>query len=158
MSTLERKRTSARRESLLGDEPGAFASARYVRITAQKARRVVDLVRGLPVDDALAVFATLRGRPAIEEAYRQLYKAFPDIEYSVDTILIDPPRVAATITYVGTHMNDFLGLPGTNRRFEFQLARLLTVENGLIAHERRIYDFTGLLVQLGVLPAPDLGG
>ena len=44
MSTTERQRTSARRDSLLGDQPGAFASARYVRITPMKARRVVDLV------------------------------------------------------------------------------------------------------------------
>jgi large subunit ribosomal protein L22 len=54
MSATERQRTSARRESLLGGRPGAFASARYVRITPMKARRVVDLVRGLPVDQALA--------------------------------------------------------------------------------------------------------
>ena len=46
MSTMERKQVSARRESLLGDEPGAFASARFVRITPMKARRVVDMVRG----------------------------------------------------------------------------------------------------------------
>jgi large subunit ribosomal protein L22 len=50
---VDRGRVSARRDSLLGDEPGAFASARYVRITPLKARRVVDLVRGLDVDDAL---------------------------------------------------------------------------------------------------------
>lgn len=55
MSTTERHRTSARRESLLGDEPGAFASARFVRITPMKARRVVDLVRGLPADEALTL-------------------------------------------------------------------------------------------------------
>jgi len=28
-----------------------------------------------------------------------------------------------------------------------------TVKDGLIAHERRIYDFTGMLVQIGVLKA-----
>jgi large subunit ribosomal protein L22 len=53
MSTTERQRISARRDSLLGDEPGSFASARFVRITPLKARRVVDLVRGMPVDEAL---------------------------------------------------------------------------------------------------------
>ncbi|MCR1786552.1 50S ribosomal protein L22 [Nocardioides carbamazepini] len=55
MSTTERHRTSARRESLLGDQPGAFATARFVRITPMKARRVVDLVRGLPADEALTL-------------------------------------------------------------------------------------------------------
>ena len=55
MSTTERHRTSARRDSLLGDRPGAFASARFVRITPMKARRVVDLVRGLPVDEAATI-------------------------------------------------------------------------------------------------------
>ncbi len=55
MSTAERQRTSARRDTLLGDRPGAFASARYARITPLKARRVVELVRGLPVDQALAI-------------------------------------------------------------------------------------------------------
>ena len=53
MSTMERKQVSARRESLLGDEPGAFASARFVRITPLKARRVVEMVRGMGVEDAL---------------------------------------------------------------------------------------------------------
>jgi len=57
MSVTERRRSSARRDSLLGDQPGVFASARYTRITPMKARRVVDLVRGMPVDEALAVLA-----------------------------------------------------------------------------------------------------
>ncbi len=54
MSAVERRGISARRESLLGDEPGAFAVARFVRVTPMKARRVVDMVRGAPVDQALA--------------------------------------------------------------------------------------------------------
>ncbi len=57
MTTTDRRRTSARRDSLLGDQPGAFASARYVRITPMKARRVVDMVRGLPVEEAQAILA-----------------------------------------------------------------------------------------------------
>ena len=55
MSAQTRQGVSARRESLLGDEPGAFAVARYVRITPQKARRVVDLVRGMRADEALNI-------------------------------------------------------------------------------------------------------
>ena len=35
----------------------ARAQARYVRVTPRKARRVVDLIRGLPADEAQAVLA-----------------------------------------------------------------------------------------------------
>src|SRR3954462_9483021 len=79
MSATERQRTSARRESLLGDRPGAFASARYVRVTPLKARRVVDLVRGLPVDQALS---TLEFAPqaAAETVHKVLRSAVANAE------------------------------------------------------------------------------
>ena len=55
MSAATREGISARRERLLGGEPGAFAVARFVRVTPQKARRIGDLIRGLEVDEALAL-------------------------------------------------------------------------------------------------------
>jgi large subunit ribosomal protein L22 len=54
MPHMDRIGVSARRDALLGDEPGAFAVARFVRVTPMKARRVVDMVRGELADDALA--------------------------------------------------------------------------------------------------------
>ncbi|WP_370616216.1 50S ribosomal protein L22 [Mumia sp. Pv 4-285] len=79
MSTLERKGVSARRESLLGDEPGAFAVARFVRVTPQKARRVVDMVRGMHVDEALPL---LRFAPqaAAENVYKLVASAAANAE------------------------------------------------------------------------------
>ena len=98
-------------------------------------------------------FGKVQGRRAIEDTYRALLTAFPDWELVVDTVLIDPPRVAAFSSSHGTHVNEFFGVPGTGKRVEIKAAALFTVENGLIVHERRIYDFTGLLVQVGVLRA-----
>src|SRR3990170_6708712 len=74
MSVTERRRVSARGESLLGDQPGAFASARFVRITPMKARRVVDMVRGLPVDEALALLQ-FAPQAASETVYKVLESA-----------------------------------------------------------------------------------
>ena len=79
MSTTERSRTSARRESLLGDQPGAFASARYVRITPMKARRVVDMVRGLQVDEALTLLQ-FAPQAASETVYKVLESAIANAE------------------------------------------------------------------------------
>jgi len=74
MPHIDRIRVSARRDNLLGDEPGAFAVGRFVRVTPMKARRVVDMVRGVPVDAALA---TLKFAPqaASEPVYKILESA-----------------------------------------------------------------------------------
>ena len=83
MSTTERSRTSARRSTLLGDQPGAYASARYVRITPMKARRVVDMVRGLPVEDALALLQ-FAPQAASETVYKVLESAVANAESTED--------------------------------------------------------------------------
>ncbi|UDY24244.1 50S ribosomal protein L22 [Nocardioides sp. Kera G14] len=79
MSTTDRRNVSARRASVLGEEVGAFASARYQRITPLKARRVVDLVRGLPVDEALSLLA-FAPQAASETVYKVLESAVANAE------------------------------------------------------------------------------
>ena len=100
------------------------------------------------------MYATLRGRKAIEHASRAFFSSFPDATFEYETMVVDPPRVAVFITVNATHMNDFFGLPGTNRHIEFRVSlHVDTNDEGLIEHERRNYDFTALLLQLGVLRA-----
>jgi large subunit ribosomal protein L22 len=96
MSVGERSRVSARRESLLGDRPGAFASARFVRITPMKARRVVDLVRGLPVDDALALLQ-FAPQAASETVYKVLESAVANAETTED---LDRARLLVSVARV----------------------------------------------------------
>ena len=79
MSTTERRRTSARRTTLLGDQPGSFASARFVRITPMKARRVIDMVRGMPVEDALSLLK-FAPQAASETVYKILESAIANAE------------------------------------------------------------------------------
>ena len=79
MSATERQRTSARRDSLLGDQPGAFASARFVRITPMKALRVVDLVRGVPVEQALSILE-FAPQAASETVHKVLRSAVANAE------------------------------------------------------------------------------
>jgi large subunit ribosomal protein L22 len=79
MTATERTRVSDRRKSLLGDEVGAFASARYQRITPMKARRVVDLIRGRQVDEALTILQ-FAPQAASETVYKVLESAIANAE------------------------------------------------------------------------------
>ncbi len=99
------------------------------------------------------LFASLHGRVAVEDSYRQWFRIFPDVVFKPESTIIDPPTGAMLTRNTATHEGDLLGLPPTKRKIEFRTMRVITLDNGLIASERRIYDFTGLLVQLGVLRA-----
>ena len=83
MATAERHRTSARRETLLGDQPGAYAIARFQRISPMKARRVVDLVRGMPVTDALTVLK-FAPQAASEPVYKVVASASANAQATED--------------------------------------------------------------------------
>jgi predicted ester cyclase len=96
---------------------------------------------------------TMSGRAAIEQAYRQWFAAFPDFAYEDEELLIDGNRVAQIATVVGTDTGGFMGLPPTGKPFRFPLVFLYTMNEHQIVHDRRIYDFTGMLVQIGVLKA-----
>ena len=99
------------------------------------------------------LFAALHGQAAVEESYRNWFRIFPDVQFHPESMMIDPPQAAMLTRNTATHEGDLLGLPPTGRRVEVRTVRLVTLEDGLIITERRIYDFTGLLVQLGVLRA-----
>lgn len=95
----------------------------------------------------------LQGRAEIERVYRLWFAAFPDIQMQQDALLIDGDRVVVIARMSGTHAGDFFGLAPTARHVEVQVALLMTVADGVVSEERRIYDFTGVLVQVGVLKA-----
>lgn len=95
----------------------------------------------------------LEGRADIERVYHLWFSAFPDIAYAIDETLIDGDRIVEIARLSGTHAGDFFGLAPTGRHVELQVAIAMRIEAGLVAEERRIYDFTGLLVQVGVLKA-----
>ena len=95
----------------------------------------------------------LKGRSDIERVYRIWLTAFPDIVWQPQDVVIEGDRVVVLAKLVGTHAGEFFGLPPAGRHVEVEVALVMTVVDGLIATERRIYDFTGLLVQTGVLRA-----
>ena len=97
------------------------------------------------------IFRTVQGHAAIITSYRSLFATFPDWQYTGQQLLIDGDRVAEQFLVRATHGGEFMGLPGSGRQFDIQGVCLFEMRDGLIALERRIYDFTGLLIQLGIL-------
>jgi steroid delta-isomerase-like uncharacterized protein len=93
------------------------------------------------------------GRPAVQNVYQAFFDAFPDISTETEHLVIDGDHVAQVMTVEGTDIGEFLGMPPTGKPFRTSASFIFVFKNRKIIRERRIYDFTGLLVQIGVLKA-----
>jgi steroid delta-isomerase-like uncharacterized protein len=97
------------------------------------------------------MFPRAEGRAAIEQSFTALFRVFPDWEITFEEPCVNGDRAMLSGKVRATQKGDFMGIPGTGRRVEFDCVLIFDLENGLIKKERRIYDFTGVLIQLGVL-------
>lgn len=99
------------------------------------------------------LWGEVKGRSAILNIYSQWFLSFPDAQYFTEHLLIDGHQAVQFIKMSGTQKGDFCGLAPTGKRFKMRCAFMFSFADDKIAHEIRIYDFTGTLVQLGVLKA-----
>lgn len=95
----------------------------------------------------------LEGRVEIERVYRQWLAAFPDIVVEVEELIIEGDRVAELAKMSGTHAGELFGVAPSGRHVDMDVVLIMTIKDGLIVEERRVYDFTGFLVKVGVLKA-----
>jgi large subunit ribosomal protein L22 len=93
-STLRGTASSPRRSDVV--LPGARAVAKYVRISPTKARRVINLVRGLPAKEALTVLQ-FAPQAASEPVYKVLASAIANAE---NNERLDPDSLLVSEAYV----------------------------------------------------------
>ncbi len=93
------------------------------------------------------------GRDAIERVYRAFMTSFPDMSIHDPGLIVGDPQVVQLVTFSGTNTGGFMGMAPTGKKFTFAAVLICTMRDGQIAHERRIYDFTGFLMEIGVLKA-----
>jgi predicted ester cyclase len=99
------------------------------------------------------IFGTVTGQKSIERSYTELFRIFADWTLEAEQALVDNGRAAQPFRVTATHTHELFGIAATGRRVEIHGVLLFEFGDGLIAHERRVYDFTGMLIQLGVLKA-----
>ena len=94
---------------------------------------------------------TAVGREAVERVNMAFFRAFSDLTFRQELLVVDGDEVAWLVSASGTHTGLFVGMAPTGRTVNFRLAIFYRLRDGLIVREHRIYDFTGLLIQVGAL-------
>lgn len=116
----------------------------------------VETIAELYAEDAVIespLGGTHQGRAAVAAVAGAFFEAFSDATISTDDLIIDGNRVVHVFTMSGTDTGGLMGMEPSGKPALVPMVFVCRVADGLITHERRIYDFTGMLVQIGVLKA-----
>ncbi len=96
------------------------------------------------------------GPEAIGEYAQSHFAAFPDVALDLTSAFSSGDRAAASWVYGGTYAGSLPGLPpGTGQPFSVRGTAIFELEGEKIRRSASYFDFYTLLVQLGVLPAPE---
>ncbi|HET9371359.1 MAG TPA: ester cyclase [Vicinamibacterales bacterium] len=96
------------------------------------------------------------GRAAIRQVYAYWLTAFPDLEFTWDRPVIDGDRVAFFWRFRDTAQGAFFGDVKAGTRLEFSGAGQYRISSEGIEEARHVFDFTGALINAGVLKVKPL--
>ncbi len=103
----------------------ARAEARYIRVSPQKARLVVDLIRGQRAGDAINILRTTNKRiaPTVEKVLRS---AIANAENRFNDVAVDALRVVEAYVNEGPRMKRIRPAPmGRAYRYQRRLAHIV---------------------------------
>ena len=113
--------------------------------------RDLALMADLYAGDAIAVspiFGEVSGRDAIVATWQTMFTTFADLMLDISDVLVDDDRLAILGHVKTTDRMGWFGLPPTGSAIEYRLVLLLTIEDGKIVRDKRIYDSSGVVDRL----------
>jgi len=103
--------------------------------------------------DSLYYFPSNNPKPLSREESQKFvkgfFKAFPDLNFSIEELFTVEDRVIARLILRGTHKGEWRGIPSTGNKFEISSTFIVRIENGKVVEEREDFDQLGFLQQLG---------
>jgi steroid delta-isomerase-like uncharacterized protein len=88
------------------------------------------------------------GREGMRQWLAAARTAFPDLHGTVEDVIAEGDRVAARVTWEGTHGGEFVGVPATGRRVSFAAYHHVRFSEDGAAEWWGTADLLGVLEQL----------
>ncbi|MFM0718227.1 ester cyclase [Paraburkholderia strydomiana] len=80
--------------------------------------------------------------------FRARLTGMPDLKVSIEALVADGDRVAASFVYTGTHGGVYFGVQPTGKSLRFTSCDIFRIRAGLIAEHWGMGDIAGVLAQL----------
>ena len=94
------------------------------------------------------------GLGVVKQWFATFSTAFPDGYTTIEDMVAEEDKVAARITFNGTHKAEMQGIPATGKTVNMPGITIFRLDNGKIAEGWLVNDNLSLMQQLGVTPGP----
>jgi predicted ester cyclase len=84
--------------------------------------------------------------------------AFPDLHFHIEDEIADGDLLTTRWTAHGTHQGELMGIPATGKEATIGGINIARFAGGKIMERWEEFDMMGMMVQIGVVPAPGEGG
>jgi steroid delta-isomerase-like uncharacterized protein len=91
------------------------------------------------------------GRDGFKQWMAAARTAFPDLRGTVEDVIAETDRVAARVTWHGTHGGEFMGVRPTGKRVSISAFHLVRFAEGRAVEWWGMADLLGTLQQLGAI-------
>ena len=96
-------------------------------------------------------------KEALKPMFHMRYGAFQDYIHTIEDVIAKGDKVAARITYSGTHKEEFMGIPPTGNTFKYAGIHMWQFKEGKIVEGWFLEDKLYLMQQLGMELKPKEG-
>jgi len=90
-----------------------------------------------------------RGPEGLKPIVSAIRKAFPDLKYVIENMVISEHQVAVYTTMYGIHKGDFFGLAPTHKSIKVSQMQIERIANNKIIEHWRVTDDLTMMRQLG---------
>ncbi len=84
------------------------------------------------------------------QAYRTFLVAFPDFHHEINDMIAEADKVTARVTLTGTHNGEFMGIPPTGNKIEYNALLTARFSDKRIVELWGVADMMTLMQQLGM--------
>jgi predicted ester cyclase len=93
-------------------------------------------------------------RDGLKQSLRALKTAFPNVRYTIESSIACGDQVVHYLKATGTMTGEFMGIAPTGKSATWTEIHIGKGVNGRLTEHWSVIDQLGMLVQLGVVPAP----
>ena len=109
----------------------------------------LDRLIDVDITDHNAVPGQVAGRAGIKYWVTMMHDAFADLTGVVEDTVLEGDKIAARVTWHGTHRGDFVGIPGTGVAVTMQSVQIVKFTDGLGSDWWGTADVFGALRHVG---------